>query len=305
MIMNLEDRLYTSTEVAEILGVSLRSVYRYLDEEKLKAEVKTATGRHRFTRQNIIEFLYPQVEKTKEAQAPVKEEVKETIQPVQQREVVIEETQVIPELEEKVTKTETEEPIDWLAKFRAAANKYREEDETFRQEPTVQETKTEETQVSEPEKETVESMGTMTDIYGTDESKEKEPGKQYFYYRSLIGGLKDIAQNVDKSAKNASVDYAFTMNAGLSLHKPIRPFSLLHVYVRPEDREFFERMLNLVTADEKTSQLCLISTRDNSIFANKREMHGLSVVSDMLLKQDLQEHGEEQLARELEETLTA
>src|SRR3989344_8889236 len=154
MIMNLEDRLYTSTEVAEILGVSLRSVYRYLDEEKLKAEVKTATGRHRFTRQNIIEFLYPQGEKTKEAQATViKEEAKETPQPILEKEEVIEKAPVAPALEE-VTKTETEEPIDWLAKFRAAANKNREEDETFRQEPTVQENKTEENQVFEPEKET-------------------------------------------------------------------------------------------------------------------------------------------------------
>ena len=33
--MQLEDRFYTSTEVAEILGVSLRSVYRYLEDGKL------------------------------------------------------------------------------------------------------------------------------------------------------------------------------------------------------------------------------------------------------------------------------
>ena len=57
--MQLEDRYYTSTEVAEILGVSLRSVYRYMEDNKLTAEIKTATGRHRFTRQNIIDFLYP------------------------------------------------------------------------------------------------------------------------------------------------------------------------------------------------------------------------------------------------------
>ena len=56
--MDLEDRLYSSTEVADILGVSLRSVYRYLEDGDLKAEVKTATGRHRFTRQDILNFLY-------------------------------------------------------------------------------------------------------------------------------------------------------------------------------------------------------------------------------------------------------
>ena len=135
--------------------------------------------------------------------------------------------------------------------------------------------------------------------------QKRQPEKVFNYYRSLIGGLKDIAQNIDKSAKKASIDYAFTMNAGLSLHKPIKPFSILHVYVRPEDREFFERMLNLVSADEKTAQLCLITTTNNNVFDSKKEMHSLSVVADMQLKQDLQELGEEQLARELEETLNA
>ena len=55
----LNEKLYTSTEVAQILGVSLRSIYRYLDENKLQAAVKTATGRHRFTKQNINDFLHP------------------------------------------------------------------------------------------------------------------------------------------------------------------------------------------------------------------------------------------------------
>ena len=58
-MIQLENKLYTSTEVADILGVSLRSVYRYIEENKLNPEVKTATGRHRFTKQNIIDFLYP------------------------------------------------------------------------------------------------------------------------------------------------------------------------------------------------------------------------------------------------------
>ena len=52
-MLQLDERLYTSTEVAEILGVSLRSVYRYLEENKITADIKTATGRHRFSRQNI------------------------------------------------------------------------------------------------------------------------------------------------------------------------------------------------------------------------------------------------------------
>src|SRR3989344_463020 len=300
MIMNLEDRLYTSTEVAEILGVSLRSVYRYLDEDKLKAEVKTATGRHRFTKQNILEFLYPQGEKVqkepiqKQKIEPVIQEI--TVETKEEKEVIAEPVQVKeepvqPQPEPQphpVTQQPTveEEPVDWLAKFRAAASKYKEEDMTFQEETTTK---------------PAETVGSMTDVY----EQKRKPEKVFNYYRSLIGGLKDIAQNIDKSAKKASIDYAFTMNAGLSLHKPIKPFSILHVYVRPEDREFFERMLNLVSADEKTAQLCLITTTNNNVFDSKKEMHSLSVVADMQLKQDLQELGEEQLARELEETLNA
>ena len=56
-MIKLEDKLYTSTEVASILGVSLRSVYRYIEEGKLTAEVKTATGRHRFTKQDILDKI--------------------------------------------------------------------------------------------------------------------------------------------------------------------------------------------------------------------------------------------------------
>ncbi len=59
MTIDLKDRLYTSSEVAEILGVSLRSVYRYLEEGKLDADIKTATGRHRFSKKNILDFLQP------------------------------------------------------------------------------------------------------------------------------------------------------------------------------------------------------------------------------------------------------
>ncbi|MFA5776153.1 MAG: helix-turn-helix domain-containing protein, partial [Patescibacteria group bacterium] len=57
------EKLYTSTEVAQILGVSLRSIYRYLDENKIQAAVKTATGRHRFTKENINDFLHPSVQR--------------------------------------------------------------------------------------------------------------------------------------------------------------------------------------------------------------------------------------------------
>lgn len=56
MSVELKDKLYTSTQVAEILGVSLRTLYRYMEDGKIQS-MRTASGRHRFTRDHILEFL--------------------------------------------------------------------------------------------------------------------------------------------------------------------------------------------------------------------------------------------------------
>src|SRR3989344_2958506 len=131
--MNLEERFYTSTEVAQILGVSLRSVYRYLEEDKIDAEVKTATGRHRFTKQNILDFLYPDQDKfpqkkkepAKEAQSAPSEVVVAPVasQPI---EPAIENVEAKDEAVVN-NKAEDEDPVDWLSKFKAAAEKYKQE----------------------------------------------------------------------------------------------------------------------------------------------------------------------------------
>ena len=56
MALELKDKLYTSTQVADILGVSLRTLYRYMEDVKIKS-MRTASGRHRFTKDQILEFL--------------------------------------------------------------------------------------------------------------------------------------------------------------------------------------------------------------------------------------------------------
>ncbi len=289
--MNLEERFYTSTEVAEILGVSLRSVYRYLEEGKLDAEVKTATGRHRFTKENILNFLYPN--KAELATSPKEKDnidiqtpnlepqikVKPSIEPkvyprVEKAEEKIEES-VVEEVKE-------EEPVDWLAKFREAADKF----------------KTEVPEVINTDRAEVSSLSFEPQV--TQVKQEEENDIKSFYYRSSLTGLKDIAQNIDKSAKKASVDYAFTMSAGLSLHKPIKPFSVLHVYVKSEDKDFFEKVLYLTPSDRGNSQLCLLVSDDDNLYRSSKEMHSLKVVSDMQLRKDLMQYGEEELAKELD-----
>ncbi|MBW6441634.1 helix-turn-helix domain-containing protein [Patescibacteria group bacterium] len=282
-MIKIENKLYSSTEVAEILGVSLRSVYRYLEEGKLTAEVKTATGRHRFTRQNIVDFLYPggapegdvvveqpisvptpptpsQQEQTPVAPQVSVEEPKAQEVPTPVQEPVVPQPTMQVETQ-KVEPQVEEEHVDWLAKFREAAKKFEE---------TTEE---------------VSGLGTVEQA----PVEEVAPKSQMMYYRSRLGGLKDVAQNIDKTSRNSGLDYAFTLNAGLSLYKPISPFSVLHVYIRPKDKDFFERILALTPSDEANAQLCVLTSDDDSVYNTADEMHGLKVVSKKKLVEDISE----------------
>jgi excisionase family DNA binding protein len=368
-MLDIEDRFYTSTEVAEILGVSLRSIYRYLEEGKIHAEVKTATGRHRFTKQNILDFLQPQDERVPAApkpapapatpepvqqvpatvpvqpvlaEAPAEAEVasaepatqtpaeetsekaetpvaetpaaEETPQAVETSETPTpESTQTPVEEAPKAETTEDKDSVDWLEKFKAAAAKHKEEQaaETPAAEkvaetpastpaptPAPEAPKAETPAKPAPPVESVSGLGTETPVEKAPVAEEKSG--PYNYYKSAIGGLKDIAQNLDKSAKKASLDYAFTMNAGLSLHKPIKPFSLLHAYIRGQDKDFYEKVLKLTPTAKDSAQLCLIVSDENSVYETRKELHGLHVVTDVRLKADLASIGEEDLAKELD-----
>ncbi|NMB91970.1 helix-turn-helix domain-containing protein [candidate division WWE3 bacterium] len=298
-MIKLENKLYSSTEVAAILGVSLRSVYRYLEEGKLNAEVKTATGRHRFTRQNIIDFLYPTgvpegevvleqpaevlVKKTVKVTEPAveesvetKEEVKTEVEEVEIKEPEVEEKVITPKVEikeEKINIEKEEEQVDWLAKFREAAKKF-----------------------EEKATEEVTGLGAVEE-----EIPVVEEGRMFFY-RSRLGGLKDIAQNIDKTSRNSGLDYAFTLNAGLSLYRPINPFSLLHVYIRSKDKDFFERILALTPSDESNAQLCIITSDEDSLYKESDEMHGLRVVEKNKLVEDISKMDED-LLKEAESIL--
>jgi predicted DNA-binding transcriptional regulator AlpA len=329
--MQLEDRFYTSTEVAEILGVSLRSVYRYLEENKLLADVKTATGRHRFTKQNILDFLYP----GGMAASAARPAVDTTVEPVKvvEAEKVVEEV-AAPQPQQPAEQSSDSEQVDWLSKFREAANSFKSSEEVapaapkeskeveepaaeskaeFHQEPSqepkpeTQEKPQEEIpappQQPKEQEQTVESLGDFTSAESSKEEAES-PDSSLYYYRSLIGGLKDIAQNIDKSARKSSIDYAFTMNAGMSLLKPIKPFSLLHVYVRSQDKEFFEKVLRLTPSDEANAQLCLVVSDKRAVYETKEEVHGLYVVAMDQLRRDLASAGEDVLVSDLDTILS-
>jgi len=56
MELALPDKLFSSTEVCDILGVSLRTLYRYIESGDM-GSIQTPTGRHRFTKKHIEDFL--------------------------------------------------------------------------------------------------------------------------------------------------------------------------------------------------------------------------------------------------------
>ena len=473
MTLDIKDRLYTSSEVAEILGVSLRSVYRYLEEGKLDADIKTATGRHRFSKKNILDFLKPgsssensSVEATVKSNEFNKPADTKTFSPTEtvdedfdfdnffetdvvKKNPIIEEINQNPaasvaenktdflddeddleklfdELEKEfsesknletsssssldsdkkiskiveddfdfdfdfldgketvdeylnVSKTTAEEkakkkeddfdfdfdfleketPIETKKEDKAIDVKKIDEEDEFdflnlddlfedmevkpspaKVETPVEEVKyakqevTTEVDNEEPEpdnwlekfRKASEKMSTPepkkddeSEKFSLDSFFNKEPAKvasdnkasedefiasrqakkKEYYYISSLSGLKEIAQTVDKVSKKFDLDYAFTLNAGLSLHKPISPFSVINVYINEGDLEIFEDYLKLTPSSEKDSQICLMMVRDREVFDDSYELHGLYVVSNVQLRSDFIDKGLDNLAREV------
>lgn len=79
----LEDKLYTAPEAADILGVSLRTVYRYIKDGKLLFETRTRSGRYLFTKEAISSFLYPEEEKSQPKLGEIKKEEESLEKPLQ------------------------------------------------------------------------------------------------------------------------------------------------------------------------------------------------------------------------------
>lgn len=503
MTIDLKDRLYTSSEVAEILGVSLRSVYRYLEEGKLDADIKTATGRHRFSKKNILDFLQPggitkeqaedrffselrsesnevdvldlpalnkssvknqnsELDKTEDFSFDIDEDFFKSLNfdsnQDKEKEVDVNKDSFAPrikdgdyidddlekllkEFEEKdlenlsfdtsdsnekasslenreiqsdsyvennnsldgSSKSKSDFDLDLDEFFKDLENSYlddvKSENQTVaptkrateetqdnkakenffedididffedlfaeepkaevKKEPEVSYSKPQSTQESLEEKEDNEednwlerfrkaaqkntvsnnsqvnsspdlnssfferSKSNLDNFFENEAPKSGGPSltesitsfvydstpapqEKYtpkikeFYYTSSLNGLKEVAQNIDKISRKFDTDYAFTLNAGLSLHKPISPFSTIHVYIRSRDLELFEDYLNLNPANnESEASLCIIVAEDLSVFEDSYELHGLYVVSNVQLRSDLIDRGLDKLAREI------
>jgi len=69
---SVKNKLYSPNEVAKILNVTRRTIYRWLGEGVIKPETKTKTGRYLFSREEIYKFVYPRGRK-KSRKSPTEE----------------------------------------------------------------------------------------------------------------------------------------------------------------------------------------------------------------------------------------
>jgi|GEM_PF-2752205 len=266
--MVLQDKLYKSSEVCEILGVSLRTLYRYIEDSKMSS-VQLSSGRHRFTKDQIEKFLQLGPETSNKINEPKVEK------PILKKEPIVE-----PEIEEKV-----EQKIE---------QKIEEKEE----EPVV------ESKVESPatQEQPAESSFSMFGI-GEEEEQKKEEQKEELKmqnFRCPFDDLRVIAKLIKRAGENASADYAFSGPAGLSLFYPIKAFDKLHFYVSPDQVDFWKLRLQLDESSAELSNVVLIIAPSIEVFENSVERGGLKHVSTNQLKSDLKYLGLSQEALDFE-----
>jgi excisionase family DNA binding protein len=370
MAIELQDKLYTSAQVADVLGVSLRTLYRYMEDGRIES-MKTASGRHRFTKEQILTFLdgggldLDPAEENISSNFPAKSETnfgsvfpKSNVRPTTSND------------DDFSFYAKPKQPVREESPFRSAPveepNKYQsrvfEEDldladdelddmgdddfnfnfdnkRSFQQEPAVSNNRPviqREPIVRETERERVfrerRDFGSATPFQRnenaqTDRYNQFKPSSNPMtarpapvsplsrdrdrfgatnppaeslnirYYKSDYNDLIDLAKRVKESAITRDLEYAFTLNAGLSLHYPIDPFTLIHFYVNPEDLQAWKSTLGLIPVSTKSEANVGILVNTDVVFIPTKEIAGFKVVEDKLLLKDLTRASEESLVR--------
>lgn len=358
--MQLQDRFYKSTEVADILGVSLRTLYRYMDSQKIES-VQLPSGRHRFTKKQIEDFLYSNnlssrdsggttntsaqqgsstlvddtVPKQQTAQntqpvqnlpqntvvqQPVQSNESQTTQPQVQSEKGVDEDQKLEEeldallasldddfsdvTQEKVAVEETVEVEKTFSDLQDSLN------ESPAPQPAAQPAPATSPEVSQSKQQSVQST---SGIFGlSEEPIQKQPEvtpapkvldeEKVNYFYCPYNDLRTVAKMVKKVGDDKGVDYAFTMNAGLSLFFPLDPFSVIHFYINEKDLDLWKSELQLKDTNTEEANLGILMTQGRA-FEGSREVSGLKVVSKVKLLENLKSHNMSSLAEQAESKL--
>ena len=319
--MEFKDRFYKSTEVAEILGVSLRTLYRYMDSGKIQS-VQIPSGRHRFTKQQIEDFLYssgtpslgPELHNNsfshnKTGLSPQKFEPNAD----KDKNLSTSSLQVAnkPKFEKKLdTEDDIEKELDALLK---------ELDSDFSSEDIVEDPEKNlpdiEVNLDHPEEQKQEPINkvplTASSILEESYSDKKEEFQKMppelnenviHYFYCPFNELRTIARMVKSLADENRKEYAFTMNAGLSLFFPLEPFSVIHFYVKDSDLDFWKENLQLKDSATSDANLGILLTKVDA-FKNLKEVSGLKVVSKEILKKNFEFCGNPDLAKQADEKL--
>jgi|GEM_PF-2089966 len=323
--MELQDRFYSAPEVAQILGVTLRSLYRYIDSGKLEA-FKTAGGQLRFTKESIIKFMGPSIKKEPVEPRYFGEDT------VARRPVAIRRPlpgrQDLPssqEVEEpSVTETEEYHPVTpktlpprtpfasrravftpWVAAeeeqapvrrplppprtpFASRRAVFTPRVAAEEEQAPVRRPLPRATSIFEEEVEGKEELEGLERPRGRVEAVKKP--KQQLLYASSIKDLRLLAQKIQKSCTNAHVPYALTGYAGMSLYQEMPPFSTIELYVRLDDLSFFENALQatpVILGDDANLQFREVS--DISFWQKVSNYKGFQVATRDVLETDLAE----------------
>jgi len=303
--MELEDRLYSSSEVARILSVSRRTLYRYLESGTL-GSMHLPSGRHRFTKDQVEAFLVKTYGASNVKSTPKvsteKIEQKEEIK-VEVKEEVTKKPSIFSKIEAVVKTTEIE-------KVQEIENEVEEEEEELIETPEVEEIiepeeveeETEEIEDEEVDEVVEDLKKTLSSLFDDEEEKEEvkpeKKGKDTFtFYSSSITDLKKLAKTVKVASENSNVQYAFTGQAGASLYGEVSPFGQLHLYIRKNDMLFFEKRFDLAEIVEDDSNVALKVVDE---LPEHTIVMGFKVVSLPLLKKDLIQLGDTSTAQNLE-----
>jgi len=399
----LQEKLYTSEETADVLGVTSRTLYRYVKNGDIEPETKTKSGTFRFTRTQIYKYLYPnkyekiislllqkesqqssggklsyldnslldkfktvekiddsiknepsvlQSDRLNEDKNILKEDINktptyvpkspsqnadstppmdstgvldnektDTNRVVEDKSVEADFNNAVKSLEESMNKNTSknedrpdsrnntrvypakEEPIVNASKPSLVPTEEPIHDsqmgETFtnvKEIPPVNEPILNE---DNQKQDVVSNMPTKSAVPNKVPPVMPEEQENWNYYTNEGKDILDLARELNSLGSETGRQYAATMYGGLSLHHDIDEFNMVHFYVEPEDINWWVEQLELSKADQTSSNICLITSSDTSIFENAYKLRGLYVVEDQRLIQDLMKHGEKDLARTL------
>ena len=290
--MQLEDRLYASSEVARILGVSRRTLYRYLESGTL-GSMHLPSGRHRFTKDQVEAFLV----KTYGASSLKTEPILET-KKAEPKKIEVEEKEIIEEIKN------VERP-SIFSKVKAQLEEEDLPEEII--EKDIEEVVKVDENVDEEVDEVVEDLKkTLSSLFDDNEEQEqkeelvkieKKDKNNFIFYSSSISDLKKLAKTVKVASENSNVQYAFTGQAGASLYGEVSPFGQLHLYIRKNDMLFFEKRFDLQVTDEESSNVALKIVDE---LPEHTIVMGFKVVNLPTLKADLVQLGDSATAGNLE-----